>query len=115
MSKTYNVTPIGCLARFFVIIFTEFLTVWISMSMFHLDEGAVLFAVIVVFVVIMFIALKIDKNANPYSPNNCESVEKELNKETVSVICPFCFHVNYIVDDDGFCKCAKCGSYFQKH
>ena len=106
-----DITARGCLTRFAIILVAEFLTVWICVRLFGLDEGMTLLAVIIVFAIIMTLALKYDKNANPYSIKNHK--EGKTNIQDNSVVCPFCYHINSVVDDDGYCLCEKCKAYFQ--
>lgn len=113
MSKTYDIKPKGCLIRSCIILGAEFLTTWVCVSMLNFDEGATLVSVIIVFAIIMLLALKFDKYANPYSSQNCSRIEDQ-ETENSSVTCPYCYHINYVVDDEGYCRCEKCGAYFQK-
>ena len=111
----YNVTPKGCLIRFVIIMIAEVVTMWLSMKVFGSDEGMALLAVICVFAVIMVIASKYDKYANPYDKRFfSKSSDAMKDEEVISAVCPYCYHINYVVDDDGYCKCEKCGTYFQK-
>lgn len=46
------------------------------------------------------------------------TVQNEHNQESpkrdsISISCPYCFHINYVYTDDGYCTCEECGAFFQ--
>ena len=97
--EQYDVTPKGCLVRFAIVMIAEVVTMWLSIKVFGLDEGMALLAVICVFAVILAIAFKYDKYANPYDKRFfSKSSEATRNEEVISVVCPYCYHINYVVD-----------------
>ena len=113
--EKYNITPLGCLCRFAIIFIAEFVTSWICIKVLNLDEGMTLLIIICVFILIMIGAFIFDKYANPYSKRFFANNSKNKSKmDDVSAVCPYCYHINYVVDDEGYCKCENCGNFFQK-
>lgn len=73
-----------------------------------MDDYTIVFLVIGGFIAFLGFAFWLGLKEQPKERKTISS-----HADSGAFSCPYCFHINYVCDNDGCCLCEKCGAYFK--
>ena len=114
MKLTLAHGQMGCLARFFLVIVIEVLTTAICIKVFEMSEIPTYCVNFSVLCIICAFAVYYDDEYNGTTPKAKQRQKPEEHPHD-NPTCPYCLSiVNTTIDEDGYCTCFDCGSFWKE-